>query len=279
MLRIGDFARAGRVSVRMLRHYDQLGLLVPAHVDAWTGHRRYEPSQLERLDRIVTLNQLGFRLDELQPMLDDELAPAEFAGRLRERRDALQAQRDEIDARLAEVTRRLRLLDPTGEPTTQEKTMTTQPTIETLPALRVLQTSASVGSQPEIAPVIGPLFGRVYGEASRAGATPGLAFATYTWVDGEPGGRCDLTAGYVVGDWDGDVPDGLELVEHPACEAAVAVHHGSMERIHESWMALDRFVADSGLGFDGPCRELYLEASNSDQSTWVTQLQQPVSRA
>ena len=33
MLSIGDFARHGRVSVRMLRHYDAIGLLKPAFVD------------------------------------------------------------------------------------------------------------------------------------------------------------------------------------------------------------------------------------------------------
>jgi len=49
MLTIGDFARHGRVSVRMLRHYDAIGLLRPAHVDAATGYRSYEAGQLSRL--------------------------------------------------------------------------------------------------------------------------------------------------------------------------------------------------------------------------------------
>ncbi|WP_248580573.1 MerR family DNA-binding transcriptional regulator [Nocardioides sp. InS609-2] len=48
MLSIGDFARIGQVSVRMLRHYDQLGLVVPARVDASTGSRWYSPDQLHR---------------------------------------------------------------------------------------------------------------------------------------------------------------------------------------------------------------------------------------
>ena len=45
MLGIGEFARRGRISVRMLRHYDAMGLLAPAHVDEWTGRRAYEASQ------------------------------------------------------------------------------------------------------------------------------------------------------------------------------------------------------------------------------------------
>ena len=46
MFSIGEFARHGRVSVRMLRHYDAIGLLRPATVDAATGYRFYQAGQL-----------------------------------------------------------------------------------------------------------------------------------------------------------------------------------------------------------------------------------------
>ena len=49
---IGEFARHGRVSVRMLRHYDAIGLLRPACVDPVTGYRSYEVSQLAELNRL-----------------------------------------------------------------------------------------------------------------------------------------------------------------------------------------------------------------------------------
>ncbi|MGK8552912.1 MerR family DNA-binding transcriptional regulator [Nocardia gipuzkoensis] len=45
MFSIGDFARHGRVSVRMLRHYDAIGLLRPDRVDATSGYRYYEAGQ------------------------------------------------------------------------------------------------------------------------------------------------------------------------------------------------------------------------------------------
>jgi hypothetical protein len=47
---IGEFARHGRVSVRMLRHYDAIGLLRPAHVDPATGYRAYQAAQLAGLN-------------------------------------------------------------------------------------------------------------------------------------------------------------------------------------------------------------------------------------
>ncbi|MFR8008207.1 MAG: MerR family DNA-binding transcriptional regulator, partial [Gordonibacter urolithinfaciens] len=55
MLQIGEFSRLSRISVRMLRHYDQVGLLKPAEQDAQTGYRRYAVSQLAEANRITVL--------------------------------------------------------------------------------------------------------------------------------------------------------------------------------------------------------------------------------
>lgn len=62
MFKIGEFSKLGQVSVRMLRHYDQMGLLKPGHTDKWTGYRYYTIEQLARLNRIVALNGLGLTL-------------------------------------------------------------------------------------------------------------------------------------------------------------------------------------------------------------------------
>ena len=65
MFTIGDFARLGQVSVRMLRHYDGIGLLQPARVDR-NGYRRYGAHQLARLNRIVAMKDLGFTLEQVR---------------------------------------------------------------------------------------------------------------------------------------------------------------------------------------------------------------------
>src|SRR2546429_8090670 len=83
MFSIGDFARLGRVSVRMLRHYDAIGLLRPATVDPASGHRFYRADQLRRLNRVVALNDLGFTLQQAQAILADQVAVADLRGMLR----------------------------------------------------------------------------------------------------------------------------------------------------------------------------------------------------
>lgn len=83
MMTIGAFARLAQVSPRMLRHYDEIGLLVPATVDAANGYRGYEIAQLGRLHRLLALRDLGFTLEEIRPLLDDEVAVDELRGMLR----------------------------------------------------------------------------------------------------------------------------------------------------------------------------------------------------
>ena len=77
MLTIGEFSRLGRVSPRMLRHYDALGLLCPQAVGE-NGYRYYQQEQLERLLRIRRLQDYGFPLAQVGELLglsDEELLP------------------------------------------------------------------------------------------------------------------------------------------------------------------------------------------------------------
>src|SRR6516165_3613079 len=72
MLNIGEFARLGQVSPRMLRHYDEIGLLRPKEVDPHSGYRSYEVAQLGRLHRLLALRDLGFSLEQIHDLLDDD---------------------------------------------------------------------------------------------------------------------------------------------------------------------------------------------------------------
>lgn len=99
MLTIGDFSRLSRVTPRMLRHYDALGLLHPELVGE-NGYRYYRQEQLSQLVKIQWLKGYGFSLGEIGPLLvleDDQLLP-----RLRQRRLELY---QELDARQALVHR------------------------------------------------------------------------------------------------------------------------------------------------------------------------------
>lgn len=63
-LTIGDFSKYCQVTVKTLRHYEKLGLLVPNEVDEWTRYRYYDVAQMQQLNAILRLKAMGFTLEE-----------------------------------------------------------------------------------------------------------------------------------------------------------------------------------------------------------------------
>ena len=100
---IGKVARLAHVSVRALRHYDELGLLRPSRRTE-AGYRLYVSEDLERLQQLLFYKELGFGLEEIRDLMAD---PA-F-----DRREALAGQRRQIVARALRLEAMLALIDRT----------------------------------------------------------------------------------------------------------------------------------------------------------------------
>ena len=71
-LKIGEFSQMMQVTVKTLRYYEQKGLLIPNEVDEWTGYRYYTIEQMQKLNNIRNLQQLGFSLDEIKGLYEEE---------------------------------------------------------------------------------------------------------------------------------------------------------------------------------------------------------------
>jgi DNA-binding transcriptional MerR regulator len=111
MFKIGEFSRLSRVSVRMLRHYDQLGLLTPSQTDRFTGYRYYSAEQLPRLNRIIALRDLGFSLEQIAGILDEDLSTGQLLGMLRLKRAEVEQQLQKEQQRLARLEIRIRQMN------------------------------------------------------------------------------------------------------------------------------------------------------------------------
>ncbi|MEP7333044.1 MAG: MerR family transcriptional regulator [Terracoccus sp.] len=260
---IGDFARLGQVSVRMLRHYDAIGLLKPDRVDAWSSYRSYSPEQLTVLNRIVALKELGLSLDQVGRILTDEVGPVELRGMLRLRRTDLENEMRAVGIRLAAVESRLRMIE-------KESDMSADYVVKTVPAVRLAALTGMLEPE-EMGRNIGPMFDQVKSQLNAADASLSTAIATY--AEAEEG--MNVVVGYA---YEGSPPDGLEQVDLPTATAVCSVHLGPMSQIGESWQAMHRWAVENAYEYDGPCRELYLRTESEDQQDWVTELQQPVRR-
>ena len=264
MLTIGEFARCAGVSVRMLRHYDALGLLVPARVDPRTGYRHYAAAQLARANRLVALKDLGFTLERVGSVLDAEVGIEQLTGMLTLRRAQIREQMSADDQRLRAIEARLRMIEKEG--TMSEREFVEKP----LPAVRLAQLTTEVGSQAEIGEQVGPLFDRLHAVLQAADhPTTGHPVAWYQATgDGmRIGVGWPTTVARVAG---------AEVASQPAFERSLTVlHHGSMATIGDSWQALVTEAERRG-DVAGPGREVYLETPMDDADAWVTELQQPL---
>ena len=108
MFKIGEFSRLSRVSVRMLRHYDQLGLLTPSQTDAFTGYRYYSAEQLPRLNRIIALRGLGFSLEQIAGILEEDLSTDQLLGMLKLKRAEVEEQMKSEQQKLVRLEARIR---------------------------------------------------------------------------------------------------------------------------------------------------------------------------
>ena len=126
MLKIGDFSKLSRVSIRMLRHYDDLGLLKPAEIDTFTGYRYYREEQLFTVGRITALKDMGFALADIVRIL------AIYEDR--EKLDAFLADRQQELAEQAKETEyKLMLLDTARKRLRKEQNMSFDVTVKTIP--------------------------------------------------------------------------------------------------------------------------------------------------
>ncbi|MEV0990154.1 MerR family transcriptional regulator [Streptomyces sp. NPDC049949] len=278
MFTIGDFAKHGRVSVRMLRHYDAIGLLRPARVDPASGYRYYEAGQLARLNRVIALKELGFSLEEVGSILDERLGAEELRGMLRLRRAELESAMAAAAARLTQVETRLRTIESEGSMSSVDIV------VKSLPPVRLVELTGVAGSyEPQdIGPVIGPLYEELCRRIEAAGVVPtGPGIAYYEDAPGAAAGAVLVHAGLPVGP---DVRAGalggaVRVVELPGVErAATVVHRGSMDGILPTAQALAHWIDANGHRSAGYARELTL-ACPEDRTQWVTELQEPLAPA
>lgn len=152
MYRIGEFARIGRVSVKTLRFYDQIGLLKPITTHARTGYRLYSPDQFGQLNRILALKDLGFSLEEIARTLREGLKPAELRGMLRMKQMEILSQLARGQDLLAQVEARLELIEDETRKLKQEVR------VKSLESMRVAVLSQILSPEEESWRMITSLF-------------------------------------------------------------------------------------------------------------------------
>jgi DNA-binding transcriptional MerR regulator len=262
-LTIGDFARATHLSVKMLRHYHELGLLVPAEVDARSGYRRYSAAQIAIARVIRRFRELDMPLDEIRAVVGapPDARAAVIAGHLERCERELEA------TQAAVVSLRALLAKP-------EPSAIVHRSEPPLPVAAITGEVAlgdlSAWFQGALGEIQATLSAQQIAPAGPSGAVVSEGFFA------DDGGELIVF-----------VPAaGVRQVGRittrvlPAVELAVVVHEGAHADIDRSYGALAKHVTENAIAIEGPIRERYLMSriDTPDTSRWRTEIGWPIFR-
>ena len=270
LLKIGDFSKLSRISVRMLRHYDEIGLLRPAYVDQFTDYRYYDERQLPTVGRITALKDMGFRLAEIGHLLEiyDD----------RQTLDAhLAAQQKTLEALAADTAQKLRLLETARIRLRKDEIMTYNVTLKTLPE-RYCATVQMKIPRYEDEGMIWDVLCRETDHMPLIADDP--CCCAVTFLDNEyKETDVEIMASKSV---KGTYPD-TEHVKFrtlPAVTYAGCTFKGGYERINDVVAAVSAWIEDNGYDYDGPMFDIYHvsphETQNPDE--FVTEVCFPVKK-
>ena len=270
MLKIGEFSPRSRVSVRMLRHYDEIGLLKPAEIDRFTDYRYYREDQLPVIGRITALKDMGFSLADIVKILeiyDDHEQLEHF----------FSARQEELEALSRDTEHKLTLLDTARKRLRKEEDMSYNVTIKTIPE-RYAATVQMIIPRYEDEGIIWGILVQETCRMNLVEADPCLAAVTY--LDGEYKEKdVEMMAWKTV---KGSYPDTEHVKFRTLPEETVAscTYQGSYTQITDVYAAVIAWLEANGYEPAGPMFNIYHvsphETQNPDE--FVTEICYPVKK-
>ncbi len=264
VLSIGDFSRVTHLSVKTLRHYHEVGLLIPAEVDARSGYRSYAIEQVATAQLIRRFRELDMPIDRVRHVL----AAPDLAARNR----LIATHLAELEVKLAETqasVSSLRRLIEVG-PAAIEVATRVAGAARGL-GIREMVTRAELvawwrGALGELDAVVAAL--------GLPRAAPAFALFASSLFQRDRG---EVTVLVPVSEEPRAVGRAQPL-EVAAVELAVTEHRGTHDGIDVTYGLLGSYVAKHALSVEGPVRETYLVdgRTSADTTTWRTEIGWPI---
>ncbi|MCL2091873.1 MAG: MerR family transcriptional regulator [Micrococcales bacterium] len=268
LLGIGDFSRFAMLSVRMLRHYDERGLLVPWHVDPGNGYRFYAPAQLKTAARIRVLRDSGCGIAQIAtmlPLFDDADALRQALADHARSLDAAAQQIADQQALLTTILEQVK--EPTMPVTVEERTV---PAMQVIALRRTVPTYGAEGALwAELDQLVKTSAGL---PREQFGPHAGATFYDADFRESD----IDMAVWWeYTGD---DEPEGFQRTTIPEQRVAWATLYGSYEGAGAVCQAIGDWVSHRGLTVSGPMFNIYVVSpgQTSDPESWVTEINFPV---
>ena len=263
MLKIGEFAQLGNVSIRALRFYHEAGLLEPCHVDPATNYRSYAPRQLQDLQDIRLYKAMRFSLAEIRELLRERPSTAERKKILSERQMFLKKRIAEDMESLAQIEAQLR----TARKVTQEGWRIE---VRQIPPVWVASARHKIHSYDEAGALFQEIERRI-GQESLAGKRAAL---WHTCANDGP--RIDCEALRFL-KHPTNLARGIRVYQMPAARAVSLFHTGADETIPQAYQSLNAWLRRNSLVSRGPKCEIYwIEPPQGGDGESLTEIRLPV---
>lgn len=263
---IGRFSQITRLSIRMLRHYDEVGLLKPAMVDPGSGYRYYSLSQVGEAERIRLLRSLEMPLEEIR-----ELLMAQDARAIQER---LEKHKNRLEGQIAQYQQVIAALE-----NLEAHPLETYPVQVRQEAAQLVLTQRLRTSFEAMKQNFGVVFGELFATLNRQGLRPmGPPFVLYHSLEFneddleyEPGIPSERLA---------VAPVGLSTYELPSSPVLYTLHPGPYDNIERAYQAVTAWMQEHGHEAAGSPREVYLVGKGQveNPAEYRTELVWPIRR-
>lgn len=266
MFSIGEFSKMAKTTVKTLRHYDEIGLLVPAYVDELSNYRFYESEQLLLIHQIQSLKQIGLSLDEIHWIINGNDSVA-----------ILESQKKVLKENISKAQDQLLRIEYILSKKEEENFMSYQARIKELPACIVYSTSLVVpgyDSYFELIPTIGQKVMNKYPDLKCS--VPEYCFNIYH--DGEYKEKdIDIEFCEAVDQLKEDFDD-IKFKQLPAIIVVSVMHKGGYEGLSKAYAYAFKWIEENGYRvLDNP-RESYIDGiwNKESKEDWLTELQIPI---
>ena len=269
-LKIKEFSLLCGVTVKTLRHYEKIGLLQPSEVDEWTGYRYYNVSQMQAMENIRRLKEMGFSLDEIIEMF--------ASGSLKPTLQTLEKKIAESERELHKLQQRCTMLRNLVDSQNKIQKME-QISIQSLPEIIVASHRETISSYNDLGrlccEVIGPEMARLGCKCPEPGYCFTIEHNEYrpTNIDIE---YCEQVEEM------GKDSGIIQFKKIPAVEKAICMkHYGPYERLYQSYVELFKYIEQQGYKVIGAPRANYIDGiwNQEDPEKWLTMIQVPVEKA
>jgi len=269
MLKIGEFSKMAKVTIKTLRFYDKLNLLKPEIIDRKNSYRYYSLKQLKIIAKILSLKQMGFSLDEISTIIDNKISQKDFIKMLNKKQKEIKKSISLETSKLTNIKNFIK---------TMKEVKVTKVILKELPEVIVASMRIKIANYNDLFKVVPPMGDKMRKHGAIC-KIPEYCFNIYhdneykeSDIDVE---ICESVVDFCKNE-DGLTYKRVEKVENAAC----IYHKGGYESLGETYSELITWIKENNYIMNGHSRESYIDGiwNKENSEDWLTEIQIPVKK-